>query len=419
MPTSTPPGEPSLAATTVSPAAENPVPAQPRASRVAIWIFIASTLVCVAVYLGVAVQGPWFSRARTVHWTPSELSVTAGVAQPQPEGLLVRPLDAVHPVRIAVNTSLRASDYPVIAWETAGIGDDIEVAVLWQNEYEPGRVFNQRAEVEAGRVQPTLLAGNPKWIGRINGIALTVRGNVAESILIRGATAKTMSPREVLADRVGEWLKFEPWNGASINTLIGGADTQDLPMSFTFAVVVAVAGLIYFALARWRPRWVGTWRPFIIGAMFLGAWMALDARWLWNFARQVDVTARLYAGKSWRERHLAADDGAVFAFIEKARDEAAAISGTRIRRRRRALFPRSQRVSALSVQCVFRPVAEHDAAAWRRSCGRLHGCLPAPRRAVRRCGKALALGRWTSRPPPSWCWPTPAPRCSESCDGLS
>jgi hypothetical protein len=321
MPTSTPPGEPSLAATTVSPAAENPVPAQPRASRVAIWIFIASTLICVAVYLGVAVQGPWFSRARTVHWTPSELSVTAGVAQPQPEGLLVRPLDAVHPVRIAVNTSLRASDYPVIAWETAGIGDDIEVAVLWQNEYEPGRVFNQRAEVEAGRVQPTLLAGNPKWIGRINGIALTVRGNVAESILIRGATAKTMSPREVLADRVGEWLKFEPWNGASINTLIGGADTQDLPMSFTFAVVVAVAGLIYFALARWRPRWVGTWRPFIIGAMFLGAWMALDARWLWNFARQVDVTARLYAGKSWRERHLAADDGAVFAFIEQARDK--------------------------------------------------------------------------------------------------
>ncbi len=193
----------------------------------------------------------------------------------------------------------------MLAWETAGIGDDIEVAVLWQNEYEPGRVFNQRVEVEAGRVQPTLLAGNPKWIGRINGIALALRGKVAEPILIRGATAKTMSPREVLADRIGEWLKFEPWNGASINTLIGGSDTQDLPMSFTFAVVVALAALIYFGLARWRPQWVGGWRPFIVGAMFLGAWVAIDARWLWNFARQVGVTAELYAGKSWHERHLA------------------------------------------------------------------------------------------------------------------
>ncbi len=321
MLTSTPPGPPTLATDPVAPEAGAPVPAQPRASRVALWIFAASTLICVAVYLGVAVQGPWLSRARTVHWSPRDLSVTEGAARLQPEGLVVRPLDAVHPVRIAINTSLRASDYPVLAWETAGIGDDLEVAVLWQNEYKPGRVFNQRVEVEAGRVQPTLLAGNADWIGRINGIALAVRGNVVEPILIRGATAKTMSPRELLADRVGEWLKFEPWNGASINTLIGGSDTQDLPMSFTFAVVVALAALIYFGLARWRPQWVGAWRPFIIGAMFLGAWMALDARWLWNFARQVRVTAQLYAGTSWRERHLAADDRAVFAFIEKVRDK--------------------------------------------------------------------------------------------------
>ena len=70
---------------------------------------------------------------------------------------------------------------------------------------------------------------------------------------------------------------------------------------------------------RWRPQWVGGWRPVIIGAMFLGAWIALDARWMWNLARQVNVTAKLYAGKSWHERHLAADDREVFAFIEKVR----------------------------------------------------------------------------------------------------
>jgi hypothetical protein len=92
-------------------------------------------------------------------------------------------------------------------------------------------------------------------------------------------------------------------------------------MPFTFAVIVALAALIYFALSRWRPQWVGGWRPFIIGVMFLGAWFALDARWLWNFGRQAAVTAELYAGKSWHERHLVADDRAVFAFIEKVRDK--------------------------------------------------------------------------------------------------
>jgi hypothetical protein len=293
--------------------------APPRASRVALWIFLASALICTFVYLAMTVQGPWFSSARTLHWTPGDLSVTEGSAQLSPDGLAVRASDAVHPVRIAINTSLRATDYPVIAWETLGVSDDLEVAVLWQNEYEPGRVFNQRVDVEAGRVQPISLARNNKWVGRISGVALAVRGNFSEPMVIRGASAKTMSPREVLGDRVAEWFKFEPWNGSSINTLIGGADTQDLPMSFTFAVIFAFAALIYFVFARWRPQWVGSWRPVIIGAMFLGAWIALDARWMWNLARQVNVTAKLYAGKSWHERHLAADDRAVFAFIEKVR----------------------------------------------------------------------------------------------------
>jgi len=297
------------------------LPEPPRAGAVALWIFVASATICTLVYLAATVQGPWFSSAKTLHWTPRELSVTEGSAQLRPDGLAVRAFDTVHPVRVAITTSLRAADYPVIAWETTGVSDDLEVAVLWQNEYEPGRVFNQRLEVEAGRVQPVALFRNEKWIGRINGIALAVRGTFPEPMVIRGATAKTMSPREVLGDRFGEWIRFEPWNGSSINTLIGGADTQDLPMSFTFAVVFALAALIYFVFARWRPRSVGDWRPLIIVTMFLGAWFAVDARWLWNLGRQVYVTATLYAGKSWHERHLAADDRAVFAFIEKVREK--------------------------------------------------------------------------------------------------
>src|SRR5207237_10771447 len=102
-------------------------------------------------------------------------------------------------------------------------------------------------------------------------------------------------------------------------TLTWAADSQYRPISLTFAVILAFAALIYFALARWRPQWVGSSPPVIIRAIFLGAWIALDARWMWNLARQVNVTARLYAGKSSHERHLAADDRALFAFIEKVR----------------------------------------------------------------------------------------------------
>ena len=34
------------------------------------------------------------------------------------------------------------------------------------------------------------------------------------------------------------------------------------------------------------------------------AWVVLDARWVWNLARQVRETAAQYAGKDWKERDL-------------------------------------------------------------------------------------------------------------------
>src|SRR5262249_40865915 len=116
-----------------------------------------------------------------------------------------------------------------------------------------------------------------------------------------------------------EWVSYESWNGASINTVTGGADAQELPLPMLLAAIVILGGLAYAALARWAPSLVGGFRPAVIGAGFLAAWLALDARWQWNLLRQTSATLEQYAGKPWRERHVAAEDGALFAFVEEAR----------------------------------------------------------------------------------------------------
>jgi hypothetical protein len=56
-----------------------------------------------------------------------------------------------------------------------------------------------------------------------------------------------------------------------------------------------------------------------IAVLALVAWLLLDARWTWNLANTVAATGAQYAGKDWRAKHLAADDGALFAFTEKVR----------------------------------------------------------------------------------------------------
>jgi hypothetical protein len=127
-----------------------------------------------------------------------------------------------------------------------------------------------------------------------------------------------MGAQEMLGDRAREWLAFEGWSGTSINTIIGGADFQDLPLPVLMALTVALAGAAALLIERRRPGTFGASTPMVLGALFLIAWLILDARWTGNLVRQERETAQQFAGKSTRDKHLASDDAQLFALVERA-----------------------------------------------------------------------------------------------------
>ena len=303
--------------TIAAPAA--PPPSPPRAMLVGVSLFAVSALLCIVGYLFVSVPGNWFGSSPTLRWTAAELAVTQGSGQASAEGLRVSASGAQGIAIVSIQTSFRSAGYAAVAWDTADVPDDLAAALVWRNDYEPGRRFTRPLTVEARRLLPITLADDPNWIGKINGLALIVRGDLSQPMLIRGVEAKPMTAAQVLHDRVREWLAFEPWSGGSINSRNGGADAQDLPLPFALAAIVGVALIIYAAVARWWPQTVGPFRPLIAGGLFVCAWFLLDVPWQWNLAREARATFKQYAGKPWRERHLAAEDGPLFAFIEQAR----------------------------------------------------------------------------------------------------
>jgi hypothetical protein len=295
------------------------LPHPPRALPVGVLLFVASLLICTLGYLALSVPGNWFGSLPTLRWTAAELAITQGSGQLGDDGLRVGTPGAQAIAIVSIQTSFRSAGYAAVAWDTADVPSDATAALIWRNDYEPGRRFTRALTVEARRLLPITLADDPNWIGKINGLALIIRGNLAQPMLIRGVEAKPMTAARILRDRVDEWFTFEPWGGGSINSRNGGADAQDLPLPFVLAAVVGFALLIYAILARWRPQWVGPFRPLIAGGIFVAAWFILDVPWQWNLTRQAHATYEQYAGKSWHERHLAAEDGALFGFIEKAR----------------------------------------------------------------------------------------------------
>ena len=282
-------------------------------------LFLGSLFLCVLGYLALSVPGNWFASAATLRWTAAELAVTQGSGRRTDHGLLISTSGKDGIAIVSIRTSFRSAGYAAVAWDTSEVPDGVAAALVWRNDYEPGRRFTRALSVEARHLLPVTLADDPNWIGRINGLALIVRGDLTQPMLIRSVEAKPMSAGQILHDRLREWLAFEPWSGGSINSRNGGADAQDLPLPFVLAATVGLALILYAALARWRPQAFGPFKPLIASGLFVFAWFILDVTWQWNLVRQASATFQQYAGKSWRERHLAADDGALFAFIEKVR----------------------------------------------------------------------------------------------------
>lgn len=281
-------------------------------------IFVLVLVACVVGYLLSAVPGTWFPRTTAMAWTANDLELVRGAGRIVGDELVVGTPDANQITLVSLVTDLRSSEYRGVAWTIAGLPRGADVRLLWRSDVRPETLNSQRVQIERGRTLVTVVANDPGWIGTINGLALAIHGPLSQPVRIRGVTAKPLGAIEIIGDRLAEWFAFEPWNGASIDTIAGGADNRPIPLPAALAVVVGASALIAWSLARWRPHLVAAGMPGMLAAFFLVGWFVLDARWTGNLLRQEHATALQYAGKDAKDKHLASEDGPLFAFIQKA-----------------------------------------------------------------------------------------------------
>jgi hypothetical protein len=310
----------------VQPATEPPAGAAPRRffspSRALVRVALAlllGLLAWLAVYLAISVPKSWFPAAPPMAFAASGLALTRGSGQVVDEELRVTAPDATGLTLISVATDLRSIDYAAIAWITTDLPQQAVVRMLWRTDYAPGKLNAIDVPVELRRTQPVMVANNPAWIGRVTGLALAIQGPLSQPIRVRGVIAKPMGALDILGDRVREWLAFEEWSGTSINTVAGGADIQGLHLPVLLALSVALAAAVAALIERQRPGTFGASMPIVLSAIFLLAWLILDARWTGNLVRQEWRTTQQYAAIGTRDKHLASDDTELFAFVEKAR----------------------------------------------------------------------------------------------------
>jgi hypothetical protein len=281
-------------------------------------LLLAVLVASIVAYLLLAAPGRWFPRVPDRTWGASELTLVRGTGRAVGDELVITATDANGIALVNVTTDVASVDYPGIEWRVSGLAEDADARLLWRSDFQPDRLNNVPLRVEAGRAVPTVVAGNPAWIGHITGLALAIHGTLAQPVVIRGVTAKPMGVTGIARDRLHDWLAFERWNGASINTIAGGEDYQPLPLPILLALVVGLSSIAVVAVRHFRPAAFTLPLPAILTAFFLAGWLLLDMRWGFNLIRQERDTATRYAGKDAHDKRLANEDGQLFAFIEES-----------------------------------------------------------------------------------------------------
>ncbi len=299
--------------------AEAAASAAPGGTRRVLLLYAGTIAFCLAVYAAFAVPGAWFPGAVAKTYEARGLTLARGAGGLDGAVLVITGVDESGAALVSLNTDFRSTDYPVVAWTGSGFSEQAEVHLLWRSDYAPGKVNSIRLDIASGSLQPATLAGQRDWIGRIAGLALSIRGPLTKPLRIDGVVAQPGGIAPLLGDRAREWLRFAPWSGSSINTVSGGADVQRLPLTLLLLAAAALAVAVWSAWAWRRDR--ARALPAVLATLFLAAWVLLDARWSLSLARQTSETRAQFGGKDWRDAHRAAEDGPLFEFIEKAKSK--------------------------------------------------------------------------------------------------
>jgi hypothetical protein len=320
----TPPPDPSQnddSASRAAPArdASSAPAANPRARawRFGAAIFVAVALASAIGYLAFTVPGSWFPHASPRTWSAKDLAFARGSARLVGNDLVVTAPGADGIALVTVTTDFRASDYAGIAWSVRDLQDNADVRLLWRTDVRPDKLESMAIPVQSGQTLPVVMAGHPAWIGHVTGLALAVHGALAQPVLVAGVTARPMGAIGIVRARLHDWFAFEPWNGASINTITGGADNQPVSLPPALAVVGGACAIIALLLRRYRRLPFEGRLPAVLAGFFLVGWMVLDGRWTLNLLRQEHATAIQYGGKDLAEKRLASEDAPLYAFVEK------------------------------------------------------------------------------------------------------
>jgi hypothetical protein len=276
-----------------------------------------SALILVGAFLAYHRTALVWSASPSRSWAGEDLHLLEGT------GKRVGPawrIEGLSPQRRALLASsevaVQADQFAYLDYVVDGLKSSEQARFFWRSARDPARAY------AVPLVQPGLgsavirVDANPSWKGTIIQLGIVLRRNLPGPVVVERLTLRPASAGTLLSAVWSDWTAVEGWSSHSANFTVGGATGQAVrpaPASAAWAGLALACYGLWVALRR-KP-----WSWGVAAAIFLVAWLALDARWQLDLWRQLVQTQERYGGKSLEAKRLAADDGELYAFLREVK----------------------------------------------------------------------------------------------------
>ena len=295
--------------------------AVPDASR-GWWWLIASALFVIALALVLIVVAARHSAGNAFGGPPpltaggEHFKLVRGTGARSNGAYVVEALDASGIAVLAATVRPFAADrYPRVEWHLRGEDTStVELSFLWRTLEQPSHSFHVPLEWRGGEIVAADLDSSEGWNGTITAVALVVHGALLHPLTLESCVVPSVSGETALVEIGRQWSESFPFKGTSIHLPFDAERSNYASLLIVVAVALGLAMGGYYVFAR---RGGGRPDPRVLWAIFLLGWFTLDLRWQANLWRQLAQTTQQFAGKTLEEKHLAADDHALYELMQK------------------------------------------------------------------------------------------------------
>ena len=258
--------------------------------------------------------GKWWISHEALGWKGEALMVVKGQGHVSQGKLTIDGLAGPGVAIVSLSPpAFRAEDYPVVQWSISNAKPDSKIEFLWRTVDNPNRVFARPLEWTGNSAASLLMEGDANWHGQIKELMLMVHAPLNAPLVIDTVKLDPFAPLRIVGR---EWFGAEVWLGTSIHFMGGNEPRQWLaPLPFVVSALgLALSGYWLLARRKTLAHDIG-----VVWLLVFLAWFALDMRWQLDLGQKLGLTQQRYAGKSWQEKHLAAEDGQLFDFMQQVR----------------------------------------------------------------------------------------------------